>query len=137
MRVMIFGTFDRFHPGHAFVIDEAMKRGPVIVIVARDANVEKIKGKRPVDSEANRVQAIRKKFPTVDVRLGDPDNFLTPVQALKPELILLGYDQRLPPGVTEAMLGVPIERLPAHEPGKYKSSLMTKNQPGSQVEDLR
>ncbi len=122
MKVLIFGTFDHFHPGHAFVLTEAMKRGDVTVIVAREKNVERIKGRLPSQSESERVQAIQALFPAVTVLLGDPDDFLAPVRSIQPDRILLGYDQRLPPGVAEADLPCPIERLPAYRPEEFKSS---------------
>lgn len=124
MKVMIFGTFDKFHPGHTFVLQEALKRGNVTVIVARDANVERIKGKPPHYDERVRVAAIKTAFPDANVRLGDDQDFLSPIRKFTPDLILLGYDQRLPPGVTDADLPCPVERLAAHEPHKYKSSLL-------------
>ncbi|HRH93516.1 MAG TPA: adenylyltransferase/cytidyltransferase family protein [Candidatus Peribacteria bacterium] len=124
MKVMIFGTFDKFHPGHEFVLREALKRGDVTVIVARDANVERIKGKAPRYDERVRVAAIKTAFPAANVRLGDDADFLSPVRKFAPDLILLGYDQRLPPGVSDADLPCAVERLPAFEPQKYKSSLL-------------
>ena len=125
-KVMIFGTFDLFHPGHEFVLNEALKRGDVTVIVARDENVKRIKGKTPTDNEETRKVTIEKKFPKANVILGDPDDFLTPLKTVKPDLILLGYDQRMPPGVELKELGVKIERLPPHKPERYKTSLKSK-----------
>lgn len=123
MRVLLFGTFDHLHPGHEFILAEAMKRGDVTVIIARDANVLRIKGK-PADQSADvRAQAIRTKFPKITVMPGDPDDFLAPVRSIHPDLILLGYDQQLPPGVTETDFPCPVERLPAYRPEEFKSSL--------------
>ena len=123
-KVMIFGTFDLFHPGHEFVLSEALKRGDVTVIVARDENVKRIKGKMPSENEATRKATIEKRFPGVRVLLGDPEDFLTPLREVKPDLILLGYDQKLPPGILEKDLSCIVERLSAFEPEKYKTSLM-------------
>ena len=123
MRVLIFGTFDHFHPGHAFVIREALKKGDVTVIVARDRNVHRIKGNPRVQSEEDRAQILRDAFSAIQVLLGDPVDFLAPVRSLKPDLILLGYDQQLPPGVTQDDLHCPVERLPAYRPEEFKSSL--------------
>ncbi len=123
-RILIFGTFDGFHPGHRFVVDRARERGRVFAVVARDANVERIKGRVPRRPEEERVRAIRDAYPDVEVLLGDAADFLAPVRSVKPDLILLGYDQRLPPGVTDKDFPCPVERLPGFEPGKYKSSLM-------------
>ncbi len=123
-RILLFGTFDGLHPGHRFVFDSARERGEVFVVVARDANVERIKGRTPRRTEGERAQTIRDAYPDVAVLLGDPDDFLVPLRTVKPDLILLGYDQRLPPGVAEKDFPCPVERLPGFEPGKYKSSLM-------------
>ena len=126
MRVLLFGTFDHLHPGHKFVIREAMKRGTVSVVVARDRNVERIKGRPSLQREDERVQAIKEAFPNVDVLPGDSENFLAPVRSITPDLILLGYDQTLPPDVTEADFSCPVERLPAYRAGIFKSSLRRK-----------
>ncbi len=123
MRILLFGTFDHLHPGHHFVINEARTRGDVTVIVARDRNVERIKGFTALQSEEHRAQAIRDAFPAVTVLLGDRDDFLAPVRSVGPDLILLGYDQRLPPGVSEADFPCPVERLAAFRPEEFKSSL--------------
>lgn len=121
---MIFGTFDHLHEGHRFLIREAMKRGDVTVIVGRDANVEKIKGRAPRQSEEERSLTIQKEFPDVHVVLGNSDDFLEPLRLYKPDLLLLGYDQQLPPGISERDLSIPMERAEAFEPERYKSSLM-------------
>ncbi len=129
LRVLVFGTFDGFHPGHRFVLESAAKRGQLFVVVARDRNVEKIKNHAPRQTEGERVRAIEKEFPSATVQLGDPVDFLAPLRSIKPDLILLGYDQKLPPGVTDADFPCPVERLPAMEPDKYKSSLWRAGQP--------
>ncbi len=126
MRVLVFGTFDRLHPGHEFVLSEGLKRGELHVVVARDATVVRIKERRPEQSESERMHTIQEQFPAAHVVLGDSENYLKPVLAISPHLILLGYDQDLPPGVALEDLPCPIERLKAFEPEKYKSSLKQK-----------
>lgn len=125
-RVMVFGTFDLLHEGHRFVLRKAMERGDVIVIVAQDQSVERIKGRKPAQHLRKRMEAIRTSFPMLHVEAGDCTDFLKPVKTHTPDLILLGYDQRLPPGVEERHLSCPIERLPAFDPHLYKSSLKRK-----------
>lgn len=123
-RVLVFGTFDHFHPGHHFLLSEASKKGDLWVVIARDRNVERIKGFVASDSEKKRLENVQTAFPNAHVVLGNPTDFLAPLREISPDLIVLGYDQRLPPGVTEKDFGsIPVERLPAHEPDKYKSSL--------------
>ena len=69
------------------------------------------------------MQAIVDHFSGAKVILGDHENYLTPVKVIAPDLILLGYDQKLPPGVEESDLPCPVERLDAFEPERFKSSL--------------
>ncbi len=125
MKVLVFGTFDRLHPGHRFVLDQASSRGELFVVVALDRTVEHIKGKTPKQSEVERQAAIQSAYPNAQVLLGDATDYLVSVRKVQPDLILLGYDQKLPPGITEEALGTPIERLPSLHPEKYKSSLQT------------
>jgi cytidyltransferase-like protein len=127
MRVLVFGTFDLLHPGHRYLLAEAAKRGELNVVVARDRNVERIKGKTTVHSEEERLAAVRAAAPSARAMLGDREDFLAPVRAVQPDLILLGYDQKLPPGVTEDAFPCPVERLPAFEPEKWKSSILRRD----------
>lgn len=129
MKVLAFGTFDHLHPGHRFVLSEVEKRGDMTVVIARDSSVQTIKGKMPVQTEQERWRAVKDAYPEATVVLGDERDFLAPVRTAQPDLILLGYDQRMPPGVTEADLPCTVERLPAFHPETYKSSLRS---PGSQ-----
>ncbi len=128
MQVMLFGTFDGLHDGHRFVLQEAQKRGDVTVVVARDHNVERIKGRAPLQSETIRSSVIEKEFPNVRVVLGGEDDFLEVIRAHAPDLIVLGYDQKLPPSLTEDMLPCPTERLAAFHPDRFKSSLQRGSQ---------
>jgi FAD synthetase len=109
------------------LLSEAGKRGDLHVIVARDANVKRIKGRLPKQNERERVKAVQDTFQDADIRLGDEADFLAPVREIQPDLILLGYDQKFPPGVSEEDLPCPTERLPAFEPERWKSSLRKPN----------
>ncbi len=133
MRILLFGTFDILHPGHLFVFQEAKKRGDVWIVIARDRNVEKLKGKTAVHVEEERKRRVEEVFPEAHVILGDSSDFFAPVRTLKPDLILFGYDQKLPPGISEADFLCPIERLPAYKPQEHKSSLL--RQKGLQKRD--
>lgn len=124
MKVLVFGTFDLLHPGHRFLLKEASARGRLTVVVARDRNVQRIKGRFPAHDEDERMSLVRAAAPGADVVLGDAEDFLVPVRAVDPDLILLGYDQKLPPGVTEEDLPYEVERLPAFHPEKYKTSII-------------
>ncbi|HLC76171.1 MAG TPA: adenylyltransferase/cytidyltransferase family protein [Candidatus Peribacterales bacterium] len=125
-RLLVFGTFDHLHPGHKFLIAEALKRGNLSIVIARDTHVKEIKGRLPDQNETVRLKAVQEAFPDAHSLLGDPHDYLAPIREVKPDLILLGYDQTLPPGIEVTDFPCPIERLPAFEPEKWKSSLHRK-----------
>ena len=124
--IMVFGTFDLLHPGHEFVLEEARRHGRVIVVVARDETVHRIKGRKPRETLERRKAALKQRFPEATVVAGSASDFLEPVRKHRPDLILLGYDQQLPPGVRESDLPGRVMRAGAHHPEKFKSSLMKK-----------
>ena len=46
-KVLVFGTYDIFHKGHEYFLKESKKKGDyLIVVVARDSTVKKIKEKQ-------------------------------------------------------------------------------------------
>ena len=93
-RVMIFGTFDILHAGHLHLFRTAKNYGDeLIVVVARDLNVSKIKGALPLHNERER-KAMLTHIDLIDiVTLGDKKNVCTAVHRYKPDIIVLGYDQ--------------------------------------------
>jgi len=97
---VIGGVFDILHRGHIYTLREARKLvDALIVIVARDATVVKLKGKKAVNTEEDRrevISAVR----YVDLAiLGDEEDFTKPIRMIQPDIIILGYDQTLPPGI--------------------------------------
>ncbi len=98
---MVFGTFDLLHPGHVYLIEEAAHLGKVTVVVARDETVLQIKGRKPRESLKQRKKTIEQRFPEAIVVAGSASDFLEPIRNHRPDIILLGYDQKLPPGVTK------------------------------------
>ena len=130
MRVLVFGTFDRLHPGHQFFLTEAGKRGELLVVVARDMTVKKVKGRAPMESEQERLRKVQCTFPQAKVFLGDESDHRRPARDLHPDLILLGYDQKLPPGVSLEDLPCSTGRLPAYQPEHFKSSKFREEEKG-------
>ena len=56
---MVFGTFDILHQGHLNMLEQAKKHGDLIVIIARDDTVKKIKNKKPRYNEKKRQKSIK------------------------------------------------------------------------------
>ena len=130
-RVLCCGTFDYLHPGHLSFIGQAAALGDELyVVVARDENVQRIKGHYPDHPEEERKAAIAQLPRVDDVRLGNEgQNFLHVVREIAPNIIALGYDQGPPPGLAEAFPGCEIVVLEPHHPDKFKSSLYRRQRP--------
>ncbi|MFX1389978.1 MAG: adenylyltransferase/cytidyltransferase family protein [Promethearchaeota archaeon] len=95
-KVLIAGTFDILHPGHVFLINEAAKLGDVYVIVATDKNREKTSGKKPIIPEEQRLEIIKSLKNVKKAQLGRRDNnWLLSIIQIKPDIILLGPNQRV------------------------------------------
>lgn len=130
-RVMVFGTFDMVHQGHEslFLQARALAAHPYLIVsVARDASVARIKGMAPRTSEQER-RAVVARHPLVDeCVLGDAEGYLPHIAAAKPDIIALGYDQegeyvdRLEADLRAAGLATRIVRLTAFQPETYKTS---------------
>ncbi len=124
-RVLSCGTFDHLHPGHESFLQQAAALGTELcVVVARDENVERLKGRRPAHDEDQRKLALEELPYITEVRLGHTGtNLLRVVAEIAPDVIALGYDQKSPPGLREAFPDCDIVVLKSHHPEKFKSSL--------------
>ena len=124
-RVLCCGTFDHLHPGHESFLQQAAALGDeLFVVVARDENVNRIKGRFPDEKEDARLAAVTGVEGVDDARLGYPgSDFLRVVEDIRPTVIALGYDQQAPPKLSKAFPDCEIAVLMPHHPEKYKSSL--------------
>jgi FAD synthetase len=96
--VLASGVFDLLHLGHVKFLEEAKKTGgknaDLIVIVARDATVERAKGRKPIMSE-NQRRALVESLKVVDVAVLGFEEFDIGdvIEHVRPDVIALGYDQ--------------------------------------------
>lgn len=125
-RVMGFGTFDAVHPGHLFYLNELKKLGDELtIVIARDKSVTRIKGQKPHFSEDERKAAIEKTGLADKVILGHDENFMKVLHDHEPGVLGFGYDQRVDiSGLKSKFPHIEMIRLEAHEPHRYKSSLI-------------
>jgi len=126
--VMACGTFDNLHQGHISYLEQAKAAGDrLIVVVARDINVEKIKGKRPKQNENERLAAI-KKLKIADIAvLGSKADRLKPVVAHQPDIIFLGYDQPVDIEKLKNIFSGKILRGQPYKENIFKSSKLNTN----------
>jgi FAD synthetase len=96
--VLASGVFDLLHLGHVRFLEEAKKAGgpdaKLIVIIARDSTVEKMKDRKPIMSEDQR-RALVESLKVVDeATLGYESLDIGEVlDKIKPDVVALGYDQ--------------------------------------------
>ncbi|MCD6434252.1 MAG: FAD synthase, partial [Candidatus Diapherotrites archaeon] len=118
-RVLCFGTFDLLHEGHEFFLKKAKELGDkLIVVVARDSNVEKIKGSKPWENEATRLAKVSS-LPFVDSAILGKENFSERFKIIaeqKPDIIALGYDQEISEDELRKHFKGRIVRLKAYKP---------------------
>lgn len=137
-RIMVFGTFDIVHEGHKDFFKQARKlagksKPYLIVSLARDRNVKKIKGRTPDASERKRLARI-KALPEVDkAMLGALGDHLPHIVKEKPDIVALGYDQKaythgLRINLKRAGWLCKVVRLKSYKPRIYKTSIIKAKQ---------
>lgn len=123
----IAGTFDNFHVGHQWLLWQAVHRvDELVVIVARDQTVLRIKKSLPKNSQEKRRERILQEFlPNSTVRMGRKDaDFLQTLKDEDPDILFLGYDQRFDEEKSQEFFpDLSVVRLDPFFPGFFKSSL--------------
>lgn len=129
--VMAMGTFDVLHPGHLDYLQQAKRYGNyLIVVVARDATVKKEKGRKPVVNEKDRLRLVQQLRVVDKAVLGNVGDKLKVVEQMKPEIICLGYDQRVNEKQLRAELhrrgltGIITRRMQPYKKRSYKSAIL-------------
>jgi len=141
-KVMAFGTFDLFHAGHENYLRQAKELGDyLIVIIARDETVQKIKGHAPTHNENERMRSVKNAGLADKVILGYKGDKHKVLKKIRPDVLALGYDQfvftqRLEKTLIDLKLNADIIRLQPYFPQIYKSSLLKKGlQSPEEMED--
>lgn len=129
--VLVFGAFDGLHPGHAHFLAEAqLLGGELVVCLATDATIARLKGHAPRHGYAEREAALRL-LPVVDrvVPGDDGEGKYSAILDAQPDVIAFGYDQQALHDDCVAWLDR--NNLPMHtivlqsfKPELYKSSLL-------------
>lgn len=96
--VVAAGTFDILHPGHLHYLSHAKEHGRLVVIVSSDEWAQR-GGKQLVHTQAERAALVRGLRIVDEVVLGGSGSQLTAIKRIKPNVIYLGYDQKMPEDV--------------------------------------
>jgi FAD synthetase len=129
-KVVCAGTFDHLHKGHIDFLKQAKALGDeLIVIVARDETVKRIKGFLPTHDERMRRNSVEDTGIPDMVVLGNLDTDLFQIlEEIEPDIIALGYDQRVSEEeIAKRFPNCKVVRLASFHPEKYKSSRYRNN----------
>lgn len=93
-KVLTFGTFDIFHPGHEHYLKEAKKYGnELYVVVSRDKTVLEVKNRKTVNDENKRLEYVRSLDYVDGAFLGSDGDKYKIIEEINPDVIVFGYDQ--------------------------------------------
>ena len=132
--VLVFGTFDLLHPGHASFLKQAREHGDKLVAsVARDQFVRDYKGREPVHSQNERIEKLMSSGLVDEARLSDVKRgSYTVIEDVKPDVVCVGFDQHalatdLQRWASEHGHNIQIVVLSPFKPEKYKTSRLMGN----------
>ncbi|MEO5635070.1 MAG: adenylyltransferase/cytidyltransferase family protein, partial [Candidatus Paceibacterota bacterium] len=131
-KIMAFGTFDGLHPGHLDFFKQARKlaKNPYLIVsIARDKNVKKIKGRHSFLDERKRKKLIERCNIVDKVVYGGVSKHIPHIIKESPDVIALGYDQRayiknLKRDLSLAGKKVKVVRLKPYKEKIYKNHLL-------------
>ncbi len=110
--VLLGGKFNKIHPGHEWLLKEAKKLGDkLVIILANDIRNDRLYALTAKERKKN----LEKTKLADVVVIGDIKECSKVVRKYKPEIIVLGYDQKLPIDL-EFVRGIKIVRMK-----KYKN----------------
>jgi FAD synthetase len=133
-KIMVFGTFDGLHEGHFDFFKQAksyIENSFLVVSIARDINVLKIKGHKPKMKDKERLELVKKCELVDKVVLSGKDDYLLHIIKENPNVIALGYDQKayvknLKKDLKNKGISVKIIRLKPYKEKIYKNHLLNK-----------
>ncbi len=131
--VLTFGAFDELHPGHLHLLKRAREYGDrLVVALARDSVIKELKGHAPTQNFKKRKEALLETNLVDQVHRGDHrlGNYRV-LSIERPDVIALGHDQDeleadLEKWMKKFSVPLPIVRIEAFKPGKFKSSIIRK-----------
>ena len=92
--VLAGGVFDIIHPGHIHTLNAAKALGDVLVVaIATDKTAKKMKKRQPLHDQELRRQLVSCLSMVDSAIIGHEDDIFETVREIKPDTIVLGYDQ--------------------------------------------
>ena len=92
--VLAGGVFDIIHPGHIHTLNAAKALGGVLVVaIATDKTAKKMKKRSPLHNQELRRELVSCLSMVDEAIVGHEDDIFQTVKQVKPDIIVLGYDQ--------------------------------------------
>ena len=92
--VLAGGVFDIIHPGHIHTLNAAKALGGVLVVaIATDKTSENMKKRSPLHNQELRRELVSCLSMVDKAIVGHEDDIFQTVKEVKPNIIVLGYDQ--------------------------------------------
>jgi len=92
--VLAGGVFDIIHPGHIHTLNAAKALGGVLVVaIATDKTAKKMKKRSPLHNQELRRELVSCLSMVDKAIVGHEDDIFQTVKEIKPDIIVLGYDQ--------------------------------------------
>lgn len=128
---LIFGSFDGFHLGHQYFIEMAKAEcDELIIVLARDEMIQKLKGREPRYLFPERKEKIKSIFPDIEVDAGDEIlGGYKVIERNEPDIVFIGHDQDLlrddiDSWIKNNHLNIAIKQLKGYNEKKFKSSII-------------
>ena len=138
--VLAGGVFDIIHPGHIHTLNAAKALGGVLVVaIATDKTAQKMKKRPPLHNQELRRELVSYLSMVDKAVIGHEDDIFETVKEIKPDIIVLGYDQIhqekfIDDGCKRINLDVEIIRLQSPVPHLSSSDIEKKY--GENIHDL-
>ena len=130
--VLAGGVFDIIHPGHIHTLNAAKALGDVLVVaIATDKTAQKMKKRPPLHNQELRRELVSYLSMVDRAVIGHEDDIFETVKGIKPNIIVLGYDQVhqekfIDDGCKRIILDVEIVRLQSPVPELSRSEIEKK-----------
>ena len=138
--VLAGGVFDIIHPGHIHTLNAAKALGSILVVaIATDKTAEKMKKRPPLHNQELRRELVSCLSMVDKAIVGHEDNIFETVKEVRPNIIVLGYDQThqekfISDGCKRINLNVEIIRL--QSPVPHLSSSEIEKEYGTDIHGL-
>ena len=138
--VLAGGVFDIIHPGHIHTLNAAKALGGILVVaIATDKTAKKMKKRSPLHNQELRRELVSYLSMVDEAIVGHEDDIFQTVKEVKPNIIVLGYDQVhqekfISDGCKRINLNVEIVRL--ESPVPHLSSSQIEKEYGKDIHGL-